>query len=137
LEGWEMKQRDRRWSEHATIFIVHYSTTIQLMCNHSCVAKREEVSTQGIHANRREGTRHASTEECKCRSPLLAHTTSGAVWEDKWLGNATLREQCHALYNIVRHKSDTRAMLMQNSPSEMTFRHDLVGSRLASSNALP
>jgi hypothetical protein len=30
-------------------------------------------------------------------------------WEDKWLGNATLREQYPALYSIVRYKGDTLA----------------------------
>ena len=33
-------------------------------------------------------------------------------WEDKWLGNTTLREQYPTLYNIVRHKSDTLASVM-------------------------
>ena len=28
------------------------------------------------------------------------------IWEDKWLGNITLREQYTILYNIVHHKSD-------------------------------
>jgi hypothetical protein len=27
-------------------------------------------------------------------------------WEDKWLGNTTLREQYAALYNIVHRKGD-------------------------------
>jgi hypothetical protein len=35
-------------------------------------------------------------------------------WEDKWLGNTTLREQYSALYSIVRHKSDTIATVMKN-----------------------
>jgi hypothetical protein len=30
-------------------------------------------------------------------------------WEDKWLGNVTLREQYPTLYSIVRHKGDTIA----------------------------
>jgi hypothetical protein len=55
---------------------------------------------------------------------------------DWWLGNATIREQYHAFYNIVRHKSDTLAIVMQNSPPKVTFIHDLVGPRLASWNAL-
>jgi hypothetical protein len=33
--------------------------------------------------------------------------------EDKWLDNATLCEQYSALYNIVRHKSDTVAMMLE------------------------
>jgi hypothetical protein len=33
-------------------------------------------------------------------------------WEDSWLGNAPVREQHHALYNIVHYKSDTVAKVM-------------------------
>jgi hypothetical protein len=40
------------------------------------------------------------------------------------------------LYNIVRQKADTLAMVMQNSPLEVTFKRDLVGPGLASWNAL-
>ena len=39
-----------------------------------------------------------------------------------------------ALYNIVlgRHKSDTLAKVLENFPPHVTFRKDLIGSRLAS-----
>jgi hypothetical protein len=57
-------------------------------------------------------------------------------WEDKWLGNTTLREQNLALYNIVRHKGDTITMVMESSPPDMTFRRDLSGPRLVAWNAL-
>ena len=57
-------------------------------------------------------------------------------WEDIWLGNTTLREQYPALYNIVRHKGDTIATVMQCSPPNVSFRRDLFGPRLASWNAL-
>ena len=50
--------------------------------------------------------------------------------EDKWLGNATLREQYPALYNIVRHKGDTIAKVLESFPPNMTFRRDLIGPRL-------
>jgi hypothetical protein len=36
-------------------------------------------------------------------------------WEDRWLGNTTIREQYPALYNIVCHKGDTIAKLMEVS----------------------
>jgi hypothetical protein len=39
-------------------------------------------------------------------------------WEDKWLGNAPLREQYPALCSIVRYKSDTIAKVMAPSPSD-------------------
>jgi hypothetical protein len=47
--------------------------------------------------------------------------------EDYWLGTTTLREQYPTLYSIVRHKGDTIAKVMENSPPSMTFRRDLSG----------
>jgi hypothetical protein len=35
-------------------------------------------------------------------------------WKDNWLGNATLRGQYPALYNIVCHKGDTISKVMEN-----------------------
>jgi hypothetical protein len=43
-------------------------------------------------------------------------------WEDRWLGNTPLRQQYPALYNIVRHKGDTLASVMQASPPNVMFR---------------
>ena len=57
-------------------------------------------------------------------------------WEDKWLGNTPLKDQYPALYNIVRHKSDTLATVMQSSPPVVTFGRDLVGPKLEAWNAL-
>jgi hypothetical protein len=57
-------------------------------------------------------------------------------WEDKWLGNTTLREQYPALYNIVRYKEDTLAKIMGSNQPQVTFRRDLIGARLVSWNAL-
>jgi hypothetical protein len=57
-------------------------------------------------------------------------------WEDKWLGNTTLREQYPALYSTVCHKGDTIAKVMKTSPPNVTFRRDLSGQRLVSWNAL-
>ena len=57
-------------------------------------------------------------------------------WEDKWLGNTTLREQYPTLYNVVCHKSETLAVVMQSSPPIMTFRRTLLDQRLVMWNAL-
>jgi hypothetical protein len=57
-------------------------------------------------------------------------------WEDKWLGNSTLREQYSALYSIVRHKGDTLAKVMETSSPAMVFRRDLSGQRLVAWNVL-
>jgi hypothetical protein len=51
-------------------------------------------------------------------------------WKDSWLGNSPYREQYHALYSIVRHKSDTIALVMATSPLDVTFRRDLIGPKL-------
>ena len=54
------------------------------------------------------------------------------------LGTTTLREQYPAIYDIVlgRHKSDTLATVLEAFPPNVTFRRDIVGSRLASWNEL-
>ena len=57
-------------------------------------------------------------------------------WEDIWLGHTTLMDQYPALYNIVRHREGTLASVMQSSPSNMTFRRDLTGTRLDVWNTL-
>jgi hypothetical protein len=55
-------------------------------------------------------------------------------WEDKWLGTTSLRKKYPTLYNIVRHKGDTMAKILETSPPNVSFRRDL--QRLVSWNAL-
>jgi len=50
--------------------------------------------------------------------------------KDKWLGNATLREQYSAIYNIVRHKGETSAIVMKKFPPNVAFPRDLIGAKL-------
>ena len=57
-------------------------------------------------------------------------------WEDKWLGNACLREQYHCLYNVVRHKHATISEIFQTSPISFSWRRDLTGSKLVAWNHL-
>ena len=57
-------------------------------------------------------------------------------WEDRWLGQTTLREQYPALYNVVRYKGDTLAKVMGTSPPNVSFRRTLLGPREAAWNAL-
>ncbi len=52
-------------------------------------------------------------------------------WEDKWLGNASLRDQFPCLYNIVRHKHSTISQIFQNKPPSFSWRRDLTGAKLA------
>jgi hypothetical protein len=48
-------------------------------------------------------------------------------WEDNWLDNVPLQDQHPALYSIVHYKSETIAKVMATSPSDVTFRRDLLG----------
>ena len=48
-------------------------------------------------------------------------------WEDKWLGNHTLREQYPALFNIVRKKHATVALVFDKVPLNVSFRRTLTG----------
>jgi hypothetical protein len=57
-------------------------------------------------------------------------------WDDKWLGNTTLREQYPALYSVVRHKGDTLAHVLGSRPPNVTFRRTLFGPRLVNWEAL-
>jgi hypothetical protein len=57
-------------------------------------------------------------------------------WEDRWLGNYTLQEQYPTLNNIVYHKSDTIAKIMETSPPNVTLWRDLLGQKLVSWHAL-
>ena len=67
---------------------------------------------------------------------LIKDSSKIRFCEDKWLGNASLREQHPAMYNIVRHKGDTIAMVLESFPPNVTFRRDLIGPRLQSWNIL-
>ena len=51
-------------------------------------------------------------------------------WEDKWLGNHTLREQYPALFNIVRKKHATVASVFDRVPLSVSFRRTLTGHAL-------
>jgi hypothetical protein len=57
-------------------------------------------------------------------------------WEDNLLDNISLCEQYPVLYNIVHRKSDTIAIVMASSPPDVTFRRNLIGSRLEVWNSL-
>jgi hypothetical protein len=45
-------------------------------------------------------------------------------WEDKWLGATSLREQYPALCNIVHHKGDIIAKVLETFPPNVSFRRD-------------
>jgi hypothetical protein len=53
-------------------------------------------------------------------------------WEDKWLGTTTLREQYPTLYDIVPHKGDTIAHVLESNPPNVAFKRNLYGPRLVS-----
>jgi hypothetical protein len=67
---------------------------------------------------------------------LIKDGSQVRFWEDKWLGNSTLREQYPSLYNIARHKQDTVAEVFSTSPLNIFWRRDLIGCKLTAWNDL-
>jgi hypothetical protein len=57
-------------------------------------------------------------------------------WEDKWLGSTSLRVQYPALYDIVRHKGNTIAHVLETNTPNVTFKRNLFGPRLVAWEAL-
>jgi hypothetical protein len=51
-------------------------------------------------------------------------------WEDAWLDNTPFKSQYPSLYNIVRKKSATVAMVLRSNPLNVAFRKSLVGNNL-------
>jgi hypothetical protein len=69
-------------------------------------------------------------------SRLINDGSQIRFWKDIWLDNVPLRDQNLALYSIVRYKSDTIVKVMANASPDVKFRHDLLGPRLTTWNAL-
>ncbi|WVZ93022.1 hypothetical protein U9M48_039045 [Paspalum notatum var. saurae] len=57
-------------------------------------------------------------------------------WEDKWLGNFTLKEQYPSLFNIARNKHSSVAHVVSTSPFNISFRRALMGDKLIKWNEL-
>jgi len=57
-------------------------------------------------------------------------------WEDIWLGNSPLREQYPELYNIVIKNQDTVAEVLRTPSANLSWRRDLIGSKLVMWNNL-
>jgi hypothetical protein len=57
-------------------------------------------------------------------------------WEDKWLGNFTLKKEYSSLYNIARTKHISIAHVFRSAPLNITFRRALVGDKLQRWNEL-
>jgi hypothetical protein len=67
---------------------------------------------------------------------LIKDGSEVRFWEDKWLGTTTLREQYPALYDIVRHKGDAIAQVLESTTPNVSFRRSLYGPRLVSWESL-
>jgi len=52
------------------------------------------------------------------------------IWEDKWIGSHTLRQQYPSLFNIVRKKHATVASVFDRVPLNVSFRRTLTGHNL-------
>ena len=57
-------------------------------------------------------------------------------WEDTWLGNNSLMVQYPSLYRIVRHKFVTIKQVLGQENPDISFRRDLLGTRLPAWNEL-
>ena len=51
-------------------------------------------------------------------------------WEDKWLGNTSLKLQYPNLYNLVYDKHDTVHKVLSTTPLNVSFRRTLQGNNL-------
>ena len=61
------------------------------------------------------------------------HVNNGGTvrfWEDKWLGNFTLKEQYSSLYHIAHRKDTTVATVFERVPLNISFRRTLMGHNL-------
>jgi hypothetical protein len=78
----------------------------------------------------------AKREFLRCRTFIIRDGSQTRFWEDKWLGNATLREQHPCLYNIVRQKQDNVAEVLSSSPPNLSWHRNLIWQKLAAWNEL-
>ncbi|WVZ53298.1 hypothetical protein U9M48_004264 [Paspalum notatum var. saurae] len=67
---------------------------------------------------------------------LIKNGSQVKFWEDRWLGQSTLREQYPCLYNIARYKQATVAVVLGTSLPNISWRRDLIGNKLAAWNNL-
>jgi hypothetical protein len=51
-------------------------------------------------------------------------------WEDKWLGNSSLKDKYPSLYSIVRRKNSSVVSVMSIVPLNVSFTRALVGQNL-------
>ena len=51
-------------------------------------------------------------------------------WEDKWLGNSSLKDKYPSLYSIIRRKNSSVASVMRTVLLNVSFRRALVGQNL-------
>ncbi|WVZ54468.1 hypothetical protein U9M48_005255, partial [Paspalum notatum var. saurae] len=66
----------------------------------------------------------------------LHNSLQTKFWEDKWLGNYTLKKQYLSLFTIVRKKQSSVAHVLSTNPLNISFRRVLVGDKLIKWNEL-
>ena len=66
----------------------------------------------------------------------IGNGQSTSFWEDTWLGNTPLMVQYLSLYRIVRHKFVTIKQVLGQENPDISFRRDLLGTRLTAWNEL-
>ncbi|WVZ63267.1 hypothetical protein U9M48_012909 [Paspalum notatum var. saurae] len=67
---------------------------------------------------------------------LIKNGSQYRFWEDRWLGQSTLREQYPCLYNIARYKQATVVEVLGTLLPNISWRRDLIGNKLAAWNNL-
>jgi len=57
-------------------------------------------------------------------------------WLDTWLGNKPLKDKFSSLFNIVRRKQDSIAIVLSIPILNISFRRSLVGTNLTNWNQI-
>ena len=95
--------------------------------------KRKYLRSQTItQVGHKTGDSHFWTGLMKVKDMFLSLGTfqinSGTqirFWEDRWIGNSTLKVQYPSLYNIARKKHATVSSVFERVPLNVTFRRSL------------
>ncbi len=112
------------------------------LINEQCVwqdlLKRKYLGTKSItQVEWKQGDSHFLSGLMKVKSSFLNmgswfinNGEQVRFWEDKWLGNSSLKDKYPSSYSIVRRKNSSVASVMSIVPLNVCFRRALVGQNL-------
>jgi hypothetical protein len=100
--------------------------------------KRKYLGIKSItQVDRKQGDFHFLSGLMKVKSSFLNmgywiinNGEQVRFWEDKWLGNSSLKDKYQLLSSIVRRKNSSIASVMSTIPLNVPFRRALVGFNL-------